>query len=68
MVFASKKIKNLEDDQFEKVENMEKNDHLLLDLTRRHSAMVEGCKLSDILLHAMPEEYKDLKDPAILAC
>ncbi len=64
----SKTIKNLEDDQPEKVENMEKNDHLLLDLARRHPAMVEGCKLSDILLHAVPEDYEELKDPAILAC
>ncbi len=64
----SKKIKNLEDDQLEKVENMEKNDHLLLDLARRHPEMVEGCKLSDILLHAVPEDYEELKDPAILGC
>ena len=47
---------------------MEKNDHLLLDLSQRHPAMVEGCKLSDILLHAVPEDYEELKDPAILGC
>lgn len=64
----SKKIKNLEDDQIEKVENIEKNDHLLLDLARRHPAMVEGCKLSDNFLHAVPKDYEDLKAPAILAC
>jgi hypothetical protein len=64
----SKKIKNLEDDHFGEVENIEKNDHLRLDLAQRHPAMVEGCKLSDILLHAIPEDYEDLKDAAILDC
>lgn len=44
------------------------NEQLLLDLTKSHPEMVEGCKLSDILHHAIPEDYEDLKDPAILVC
>jgi hypothetical protein len=43
-----------------------KNDHLLLDLAQRYPAMVEGCKFSDILLHAEQEDYEELKNPEVL--
>lgn len=40
----------------------------LLDLKRCHPPIVEGCELSEILLHADPYDYEFLKDPGVLAC
>jgi putative DNA primase/helicase len=63
----SKMINKPKDDRLGRVNTVKKDDQLL-DLAQRHPAMVEGCKLSDILLHAIPEDYEDLKDPAVLGC
>ena len=64
----SKMITKPKDDHLGRVDTFAKNDQLLLDLVQRHPAMVEGCKLSEILLHAIPEDYEALKDPAMLGC
>lgn len=64
----SKMITKLKDDHLSRVDIFAKNDRLLLDLAQKHPAMVEGCKLSDILFHAIPEDYEALKDPEILGC
>ncbi len=49
------------------VRPFEKQEHLLSDLKQCHPPIIEGCSLSDILTHAIPEDYEDLKDPKVLA-
>jgi putative DNA primase/helicase len=39
----------------------------LCDLEHYHPATVEGCKRSDILAHAIPEDYEMLKKPEVFA-
>ena len=51
-----------------RVEIFENQDEHLCHLARSHPLMVEGCKLKDILMHAIPEDYEALADPKVLAC
>ncbi len=50
------------------VEIFEHSDERLCHLARCHPSVVEGCKLPDILRHAIPEDYEALADPSVLAC
>jgi putative DNA primase/helicase len=64
----SKLLKDPKDAHPNRVNTFANSEQLLRDLTKTHPEIVEGCKLSDILQHAIPEDYEDLRDPAILGC
>ena len=63
----SKALKKIKDAHPNGVRPFENHEHLLSDLKQCHPPIVEGCKLSDILTHAIPDDYEDLKDPKVLA-
>ncbi len=51
-----------------RVEIFDNQDEHLYHLARSHPPIIEGCKLKDILLHAIPEDYEALENPEVLAC
>jgi len=40
----------------------------LSDLSQYHPPIVEGCRLTDILMHADLDDYEHLKNSEVLAC
>lgn len=62
----SKMIKAIKDAPGGEESTFKNQDEQLSDLIRCHPERVEGCKRSDILAHAEPEDYEDLKDPEVL--
>jgi putative DNA primase/helicase len=64
----SKMLKIAEDAHLNRVSNFENDERLLLDLSQRHPSIIEGCRLSDVLLHADPSDYEHLQSPEVLVC
>ncbi len=62
----SKMIKAIKDAPGGEESTFKNEDEQLSDLARCHPEIVEGCKRSDILAHAEPEDYEDLKNPEVL--
>ncbi len=63
----SKVLKSAKDTHANGVSDFKNKEQLLSQLMQTHPPIVEGCKLSDILLHAIPEDYEYLEKPEVMA-
>lgn len=62
----SKIIKGIKEAPGREESTFKSKDEQLSNLVRTYPEIVEGCKRSDILAHAEPEDYEDLKDLEVL--
>ena len=65
----SKALKEIKDVHTNTVSTLENDEHPWSDLLlQRHHSIVERCRLSDILSHAVADDHEALQDIEVLSC